>query len=42
MKQLTANVLVETQQKGANHGFVITSDGIVLIEGKKVSGKAPG
>jgi glyoxylase-like metal-dependent hydrolase (beta-lactamase superfamily II) len=32
MKQLTANVLVETQQKGANHGLVTTSDGIVLID----------
>ena len=32
MKQLTANVIVETQQKGANHGIVTTSDGIVLID----------
>jgi cyclase len=32
MKQLTANVLVETELKGANHGLVITSDGIVLID----------
>lgn len=32
MKQLTANVAVETQKKGANHGIVITSDGLVLID----------
>jgi cyclase len=32
MKQLTANVFVETDLKGANHGFVMTSDGIVLID----------
>ena len=32
MKQLTANVFVETGLKGANHGFVTTSDGIVLID----------
>jgi cyclase len=32
MKRLTANVFVETGLKGANHGLVITSDGIVLID----------
>ena len=32
MKQLTANVFVETGLKGANHGLVMTSDGIVLID----------
>ena len=32
MKQLTANVFVETGLKGANHGLVTTSDGIVLID----------
>jgi glyoxylase-like metal-dependent hydrolase (beta-lactamase superfamily II) len=32
MKQLTANVAVETQKKGANHGIVTTSDGVVLID----------
>src|SRR5919108_4391211 len=32
MKQLTANVFVETGLKGANHGFVTTSDGVVLID----------
>jgi hypothetical protein len=32
MKQLTANVFVETELKGANHGIVTTSDGIVLID----------
>jgi glyoxylase-like metal-dependent hydrolase (beta-lactamase superfamily II) len=32
MKQVTANVFVETELKGANHGIVTTSDGIVLID----------
>lgn len=32
MKQLTANVFVETELKGANHGLVMTSDGLVLID----------
>ena len=32
MKQLTSNVFVETQIRGCNHGFVTTSDGIVLID----------
>ena len=32
MKQLTANLLVETGLKGANHGIVTTSDGVVLID----------
>jgi glyoxylase-like metal-dependent hydrolase (beta-lactamase superfamily II) len=32
MEQLTANVFIETGLKGANHGFVTTSDGIVLID----------
>jgi cyclase len=32
MKQLTANVFIETGLKGANHGLVLTSDGIVLID----------
>ncbi len=32
MQQLTSNVLIETQQKGANHGLVTTSDGLVLID----------
>jgi len=32
MEQLTANVKVETQKKGANHGIVTTSDGVVLID----------
>ncbi|MGB7949277.1 MAG: MBL fold metallo-hydrolase [Candidatus Binatia bacterium] len=32
MKQLTANVFVETGLKGANHGIVMTSEGIVLID----------
>ena len=32
MKQLTPNVYVETQIRGCNHGFVTTSDGVVLID----------
>ena len=32
MKQLSANVFVETELKGANHGIVTTSDGIVLVD----------
>src|ERR1700741_3537913 len=33
MRQLTDNVYVETGQRGANHGIVTTSDGIVLTDG---------
>src|SRR2546429_315645 len=32
MQQLTVNVFAETGLRGANHGFVTTSDGIVLID----------
>ena len=32
MHQLTKNVFVETQIRGCNHGFVTTSDGIVMID----------
>jgi cyclase len=32
MQQLTQNVFVETGLKGANHGIVTTSDGLVLID----------
>jgi glyoxylase-like metal-dependent hydrolase (beta-lactamase superfamily II) len=32
MEQLTANVFIDTQKKGANHGIVETSDGLVLID----------
>src|SRR5947199_10058460 len=32
MEQLTANVFIETGLKGANHGVVTTSDGVVLID----------
>lgn len=32
MHQLTSNVFIETQIRGCNHGFVTTSDGIVLID----------
>jgi hypothetical protein len=31
MQKLTANVLVETGLRGANHGLVTASGGIVLI-----------
>ena len=33
MQRLTENVYVETGQRGANHGIVTTSDGLVLIDG---------
>jgi cyclase len=33
MRQLTANVFIETEQRGSNHGIVTTTDGIVLIDG---------
>ena len=33
MRQLTANVFIETGQRGSNHGLVTTSDGLVLIDG---------
>ena len=32
MQQLTNNIFIETQQKGANHGLVTTSEGLVLID----------
>jgi cyclase len=32
MQQLTKNVFVETCIRGCNHGFVTTSDGIVMID----------
>ena len=32
MEQLTANVFMENQIRGCNHGFVTTSDGIVMID----------
>ena len=32
MRQLTKNVYVETGIRGCNHGFVTTSDGIVMID----------
>jgi len=32
MQQLTKNVFVETGIRGCNHGFVTTSDGIVMID----------
>ena len=32
MRQLTRNVFVETEIRGCNHGFVTTSDGIVMID----------
>ncbi len=32
MEQLTSNVYVETQVRGCNHGFITTSDGVVMID----------
>ena len=32
MRQLTGNVFVETGLRGANHGLVTTSDGLVMID----------
>src|SRR5438105_228648 len=32
MRQLTSNVFAETEIRGCNHGFVTTSDGIVMID----------
>lgn len=32
MRQLTSNVYVETELRGCNHGFVTTSDGVVMID----------
>jgi glyoxylase-like metal-dependent hydrolase (beta-lactamase superfamily II) len=32
MQQISDNVLIETQQKGANHGLVATSEGLVVID----------
>src|SRR5262245_61394648 len=33
MRALSDTVLVETNQRGSNHGLVLTSDGLVLIDG---------
>jgi cyclase len=33
MRPLTANVLIETDLRGSNHGLVTTSDGLVLVDG---------
>ena len=32
MEQLTSNAFVETQIRGCNHGFVTTSEGVVMID----------
>src|SRR5437879_1382109 len=32
MKQLTSNVYAENEVRGCNHGFVVTSDGVVMID----------
>ena len=32
MRQLTGNVYVETEVRGCNHGFVTTSEGVVMID----------
>lgn len=33
MRQITPNVFVETELRGSNHGLVMTSDGLVMIDG---------
>src|SRR5690606_11993771 len=35
MKQLTRNLYVETAIRGCNHGFVTTSDGVVMVAGRQ-------
>jgi len=32
VQQITSNVFAETQVRGCNHGFVTTSDGVVMID----------
>ena len=32
MEQLTSSVYAETQIRGCNHGFVVTSEGVVMID----------
>ena len=32
MQQVTRNVFAETQVRGCNHGFVTTSEGVVMID----------
>ena len=32
MQQLTPNVFVDTRRRGANHGFVVTQEGVVMID----------
>lgn len=32
MKQISDNVFVDNERRGSNHGYVVTSDGIVLID----------
>ena len=32
MRQITSNVFAETQVRGCNHGFVTTSEGVVMID----------
>ncbi len=32
MQQLTSSVFAETQIRGCNHGFVVTSEGVVMID----------
>ena len=32
MEQLTSSVFAETQIRGCNHGFVVTSEGVVMID----------
>lgn len=32
MKQISDNVFIDNERRGSNHGYVVTSDGIVLID----------
>ncbi len=32
MKQISDNVFVDNERRGSNHGYVVTSDGVVLID----------
>jgi cyclase len=32
VQQLTRNLFVETRMRGANHGFVVTTEGVVLVD----------
>ena len=40
MQQLTSNVFMETQIRGCNHGFVTTSEGVVMIDSPQMPSDA--